>query len=362
MPSAFVVLDDLPLSPNGKLDRRALPRAGRRRGRARRLRRARGPTPSGHWREIWAIVLGVEQIGVDDDFFALGGDSILSFRALSLGPGGFRLGAVRPGGVRCPTISRLAALLPGSPCADAAGGSRAAGAGSRRIATLAAVAGTATVVVPGRADARLATEYNTGIGLRLSRSAGHRRRCASVLAALAARHESLRTTFAHRRRSGARSSLAVATLRCGCWTWRTDRAATTSSTGLLAESTARRFDLRRGPLIRVRLVRLRTDDHVLLLDQHHIVTDGWSVGILVEELAELYGARRRSTAADLPELPIQYPDFAVWQRERPSDERCCNEQLDYWQRRARAASRPLDLPTDRPRPRGAHDVRRGAPP
>ena len=107
-------------------------------------------------------------------------------------------------------------------------------------------------------------------------------------------------------------------------------------------------------------MRLAQDDHVLLLNQHHIVTDGWSVRILVDELAELYGAQRRNTAATLAELPIQYPDFAVWQRERLSDV-VLQQPLDYWKRQL-AGIEPLELPTDRPRPPVRSDVRRGAPP
>ena len=108
------------------------------------------------------------------------------------------------------------------------------------------------------------------------------------------------------------------------------------------------FDLRHGPLTRAVLVSLGEEDHVLMLSQHHIVTDGWSVGVLVDELGDLYGAAVRGGPFVLPQLSIQYPDFAVWQRERLSSP-VLERDLDYWKRKL-AGIEPLELPTDRPRP------------
>jgi len=111
----------------------------------------------------------------------------------------------------------------------------------------------------------------------------------------------------------------------------------------------RRFDLARGPLWSVRLLRLSADEHVLLLTMHHIISDGWSMGILVREVAALYEAHRSGTSAALAELPIQYADYAVWQREYLSGE-VLEQQLAYWTKQLAGAPPVFELPSDRPRP------------
>ncbi|HKR49071.1 MAG TPA: amino acid adenylation domain-containing protein, partial [Pseudonocardiaceae bacterium] len=336
VPSAFVTVDRLPLSPNGKLDRRALPAPD-----ASDAGDVAPRTPTERAvAEIWGRVLGMAQVGVEDDFFALGGDSILSFRVLSLIREVF--GAELPARAvfDAPTIARLAQLLVDQPGSD-----------PERIT--AAVRGEVVALSP--AQQRLwflddltsgGTEYNTGVGLRLSATVDlDAVRCA--LAALSDRHESLRTTFDTVDGRGvqvvaARGEIPLRVLDL------TDHRPDGTLDRALAQELGTPFDLRRGPLTRVLLVRLAPDDHVLLLNQHHIVTDGWSVRILVAELAELYRAAVSGTAATLVELPIQYPDFAVWQRARLADA-ALDEHLEYWKRRL-AGVEPLELPTDRPRP------------
>jgi hypothetical protein len=116
------------------------------------------------------------------------------------------------------------------------------------------------------------------------------------------------------------------------------------------------FDLSRGPLMRSALLKLSETEHVLLLTMHHIVSDGWSMGVLVKEVAELYEARVAGKPSPLPELPIQYADFAVWQREWLRD-RVLEEQLSYWRRQLAGAPSVLELPVDyatEPSSRGAH--------
>ncbi|MGH3777952.1 MAG: amino acid adenylation domain-containing protein [Pseudonocardiaceae bacterium] len=339
VPAAFVHLDAFPLSAHGKLDRRALPAP---------------PTDGGEpgWvaprtetervlARIWADVLGVRTVGVEDDFFALGGDSILSFRALSRIREAFgsELSARTVFDTR--TIARLAELL-----------SQHSGSDSTARIT----AATRQYAMPlSSAQQRLwflddltsgGTEYNTGIGLRLSGPVDPEA-LRSAMAGLSSRHESLRTTFDTIDGRGVQIVAAAGEIPLRVLDLAQDR-----SDGALDRALAQElrtpFDLRRGPLTRVLLVRLADDDHVLLLNQHHIVTDGWSVRILVDELAELYDAARRSVVATLPELPIHYSDFAVWQRERLSDS-ALEPHLDYWKRQL-AGVEVLELPTDRPRP------------
>src|SRR5918998_514818 len=188
--------------------------------------------------------------------------------------------------------------------------------------------------------------YNSALSLRLT---GHLNvpALSGVLEALLDRHESLRTTFDEVDGMGVqvvRSSYALPVPQV-------DLTGSSPSgpdvDGLLSEEWSRPFDLREGPLFRALLVRLSDCEHVLLLTAHHIITDGWSMRVLVEELGTLYDAALLGEDAALPLLPLQYGDFAVWQRTRLSDP-ALDGQLDYWKRQLAGIS-PLELPTDRPR-------------
>ncbi|WP_460455226.1 condensation domain-containing protein, partial [Arenimonas aestuarii] len=124
---------------------------------------------------------------------------------------------------------------------------------------------------------------------------------------------------------------------------------TQAALALAADEADQPFDLERGPLIRGRLLRLADDHHHLLLTQHHILSDGWSLGVLTRELGALYDAFAQGQPDPLPPLPVQYADYAVWQRRHVSGERL-QAQADYWRRQLADAPARLDLPTDRPRP------------
>jgi amino acid adenylation domain-containing protein/non-ribosomal peptide synthase protein (TIGR01720 family) len=126
---------------------------------------------------------------------------------------------------------------------------------------------------------------------------------------------------------------------------------------LVLEEAQRPFDLAEGPLIRTRLLRLSDEDNILLLTMHHIVTDGWSLGVLYRELTALYGAYSKAQSSPLPDLPIQYADFATWQREWLQGE-VLENQLSYWRKQLAGAPAVLELPTDHPRP--AEQTSRGA--
>src|SRR5262249_8298109 len=118
---------------------------------------------------------------------------------------------------------------------------------------------------------------------------------------------------------------------------------------LAAEEARKPFNLGEGPLLRVTLLRLAGDDHVMLITMHHIISDGWSIKVLIGELGELYEAYANDREVTLPELPIQYADFAAWQRGWLQGERL-EEQLSYWRTQLSDAPPLLELPTDRPRP------------
>ncbi|WP_290059537.1 non-ribosomal peptide synthase/polyketide synthase [Amycolatopsis solani] len=325
VPTAYVSLDAVPLTRHGKVDRRALPAPGR--DTAAGFVAPRTDTER-RLAEIWAGVLGVERVGVTDSFFELGGDSLLSMRITSRVRA--ELGAeVSPRVLfTAPTLGAFAAALP---------------AGRSTVDPIPVVARDGALPL-SFAQQRLwfldefepgGTEYlsPTALLLRGDLDVEALRR---ALDTLVARHESLRTTFEAVDGRGAqfvREPYAV------------ELPVEDFTEEALAREALRPFDLRTGPLLRARLFRRGPGEHVLLLALHHIVTDGWSAGVLATELDLGYAAHVRGEEPDLPPLPVQYADFASWQRDRPEPA----EELDFWRDRL-AGPAPLELPTDRPRP------------
>ncbi|HLL48050.1 MAG TPA: condensation domain-containing protein, partial [Longimicrobiaceae bacterium] len=165
------------------------------------------------------------------------------------------------------------------------------------------------------------------------------------------RHESLRTVVAERAGEPEQVVAPAAELRLAVEGLGGLPAAEREAAARrrVREESERPFDLERGPLFRALLLRLGAEEHVLVLCVHHVVSDGWSMGVLFGELSALYGAFARGEPSPLAELPIQYADYAVWQREHLSGE-VLERQLAYWTRRLAGAPSLLELPTDRPRP------------
>ncbi|MDT7711940.1 MAG: hypothetical protein QOG46_629, partial [Pseudonocardiales bacterium] len=160
--------------------------------------------------------------------------------------------------------------------------------------------------------------YNSGLAVRL-RGPLQVQALTLALRELVARHESLRTTFDEV--DGRGIQVVHATLDMTLPVVELPEASASTDAALdevLSAEYGRPFDLRQGPLFRALLVRLAEHEHVLLLTAHHIVTDGWSMGVLIEELGALYSAASQRRSAELPELPAQYADFASWQRNRPA--------------------------------------------
>jgi amino acid adenylation domain-containing protein len=343
VPAAFITLDKFPLTPNGKLDRRALPAPDQ-----NASPRADYMPPQNDVEralaQIWSEVLEVQQVGIEDNFFELGGDSLLSFRVLSRICERFGVNLSARAVFDAPTIAQLVDRLP---TAHTAGDSDKIIPVSRDSALPLSPAQQRLWLIDQFAPG--GSEYNTGVGLRLCGVLDFDA-LRAALDALTGRHESLRTTFHMVDGHGVQKVAA-----CGQIPMRVvDLSAINSSSQrcaaldeVLTKELSLPFDLQRGPLTRAVLVRIADDDHVLLLSQHHIITDGWSTEVLVDELAILYGAAR-GTPVKLPELRIQYADFAVWQRERLSDP-ALEPHLGYWTRKL-AGIEPLELPTDRPRP------------
>ncbi|HYH78313.1 MAG TPA: amino acid adenylation domain-containing protein, partial [Longimicrobium sp.] len=343
VPSAFVLLDALPLTANGKLDRKALP-APEGDAYARRSYEAPLGEVEAALAGIWGEVLGVGRVGRWDHFFELGGHSLLATRVVSRVRELFGVELPLRALFERPTIAELAKAVEemrraGLPVLPPVVPVERTGAlplsfAQQRLWFLEQMGG-------------LGSAYHAAERLRL-RGALDRAALARALDGIVARHEALRTTFTEV--DGAPEQ-RIAPAEVGFHLVELDLAGSPDADlhRVMAEEARAPFDLRRGPLIRGRLVCLADDDHVLLLTMHHIVTDGWSMGVLFDELSALYAAHREGRDAQLAALPVQYADYAAWQR-RWMERDVLREQAEYWTRTLAGAPRLLELPTDRPRP------------
>ncbi|HEY0738045.1 MAG TPA: amino acid adenylation domain-containing protein [Herpetosiphonaceae bacterium] len=350
IPSAFVLLDAFPLTPNEKVDRQALPvpdlaqlmPVGE-------LVAPRTPTEE-LLAGIWAGTLGLSQIGMDDHFFELGGHSLLATQVLSRVRETFQVELPLHSFFAAPTIAELASVI------DA--GSRHA---SESLTPIPRAARTSDLPL-SFAQRRLwfleqleahGAAYNIPLALHISGSLNIEALRRS-LNTIVARHEALRTVFVAR--DGEPVQVIVPEM-CIDLPVRdlpspveVEREAAIQE--FVNEAAQRRFDLQTGPLLRAAVLRIGPDAHVLALTLHHIVADGWSLGVLLAELATVYRALLdEDTPPDesLPPLPIQYADYAVWQRDWLQGD-VLEHQLAYWQQHIDGAPTTLNLPTDRPRP------------
>ncbi|MCP3144885.1 non-ribosomal peptide synthetase [Pyxidicoccus xibeiensis] len=346
VPSAFVVLGALPLTPNGKVDRRALPHPDSVGAVARREEHVAPRTPvEAQLAVLVGQVLRVQRVGVHDGFFELGGHSLLATQLLSR--------IHHELGVELP----LRALFEGPTVADLA--RRIEGVRhepSRSVPALTRVSRDAPIPL-SYSQERLwklfklnptSTAYNQPGAYRFSGAldvdALH-----AALQALVDRHDSLRTTFTEE--AGRPVQKVAPTLRfdLGRVDLRGRADGRVEVLRRLAEEARRPFDLTRGPLIRSTLFCLEDDEHLLLFSKHHILSDGWSEGILTREVGLLYTAFSTGATPALPPLKVQYPDFAAWQRGWLTG-RELETRLGYWRVALAGAPTLLDFPTDKPRP------------
>ncbi|MGA4225354.1 amino acid adenylation domain-containing protein, partial [Ralstonia nicotianae] len=342
VPAAYVRLERLPLTPNGKLDRKELPAPE---GQA--YASTAYEAPQGEVEValagIWQTLLGVERVGRHDDFFALGGHSLQAVRLVAQVRTqlGAELGLTEL--FAQPSLSAVAQAivrgrgraLPAITVADR-GEALPLSFAQQRLWFLAQMEGGSEA-------------YHIPVGLRLKGELDEDALRRS-LDRIVARHEALRTRFVAE--DGQAVQLIVPadvglTLE---WVDLSTEEASEHQLGLQAEAEARTpFDLEQGPLIRGRLVKLGEQEHVLLITMHHIVSDGWSQGVLARELGMLYEAYRSGGEDPLPALPIQYADYAVWQR-RWLEGGELQRQGTYWEQALAGAPTLLSLPTDRARP------------
>ncbi|MEV5731588.1 amino acid adenylation domain-containing protein, partial [Streptomyces pharetrae] len=343
VPSAFVVLDAMPLTPNGKLNRRALPAPdyGLDTPGGRAARSPREEILCG----LFAETLGLESVSIDDDFFQLGGHSLLATKLVS------RVRSVLDAELavrqvfEAPTVAELTTALDRS-----ANGRTPLRATAERPERLPLSLAQQRLWFLHQFEGPSAT-YNVPVALRLS-GALDVEALRRALADVVARHESLRTVFAEDAEGAYQVVLDAARA-----TESELQVVTVDTDGLdeeLKRATRTPCDLTRDLPFRAWLFELGNEDHVLLAVVHHIAGDAWSMGPLARDLSAAYAARTAGKAPSTEPLPVQYADYSLWQRELlgseddPGSE--ISRQLGYWTQALAGLPEELTLPFDRPRP------------
>ena len=348
VPNLFVALEQLPLTANGKVDTRKLPSPESGSNLATQNYTSPRTETERMLCGIWSNVLKIEQVGIHDNFFEVGGHSLLATQLVSQMREVFGVEIALRTIFETPTVAGLAQQI------------ETARATEKELQ--------APAILPVSRDGNLplafaqqrlwfldqletsSSLYNIATARRLK---GRLNVSALVqsLNEIVRRHESLRTTFALLEEQplqliseAADFNLTVLDLS------QLGESEANAEAQRHANAEARQpFDLAQGPLFRARLLKLGAEEHVLLLTLHHIISDGWSIGILFRELAVLYNAFCAEEPAPLAELTVQYADYAAWQRHYLQGE-VLERELEYWKEQLQGAPAVLELPTDRPRP------------
>ncbi|HZO24155.1 MAG TPA: amino acid adenylation domain-containing protein, partial [Steroidobacteraceae bacterium] len=345
VPAAYVRLEQLPLTPSGKLDRRSLPSPDASAYAAPEYEAPQGPMET-TMAAIWGELLEVDRIGRHDDFFERGGHSLLMLKLVMRLQQAFGLDVKITDVFEHPVLADLARAL------QNARGQRAilppitrADRRQRLPLTFAQQRLWFLAQMEGGSDA-----YNLSFGMRLEGQLNYAA-LRRALDRIIARHESLRTTFTFEDGTPAQRIAPIEESRFHLvehdlsrdpgWKMRVLQ--------LEQEEARQSFDFVRGPLIRGLLIRFSDRTHVLRISLHHVICDGWSLRVVRREIAALYDAFSNDQPDPLPELPIQHADFAVWQRQWSGGD-VLGRQGEYWKARLAGAPALLELPTDHPRP------------
>ncbi|HEV2679455.1 MAG TPA: condensation domain-containing protein, partial [Rhodanobacter sp.] len=344
VPEYFVALDAMPLTANGKVERKALPAPDM----AQREAEYVAPcTPTEQsLADIWADLLQVDKVGIHDDFFALGGHSLLATQLMSRIGTIFQVKVSLRAIFEAPILADMAAIVAqataelaatSQPPVEPLGEAFPLSFAQQRLWFLDQLEGQSST-------------YNIPLAIRLKGQL-NRQALQGALNDVVHRHDALRAYFGSAdgtpvQRIMPRLDLVLALndLRHSAPQERAARAHR-----LTLDETRIPFDLQTGPLIRGSLLQLEEQEYLLLLTMHHIASDGWSMGILVREVSALYASHALGTPSSLPELPMRYVDFSRWQRQWLSGD-VLERQLNYWRKQLAGSPTLLTLPTDRPRP------------
>jgi acyl carrier protein len=338
VPHRFLFLDAYPLTPNGKVDRKALPDPAKFALSSDNYVPPRTPIEEALV-TIWENLLNVPRVGIEDNFFELGGHSLLATQLVSRLRQTLNVELPLRSLFEAGTVAALAKVV--TQAQDAPVAPRIQVVDSTEAKPLSF--SQQRLWVLDQLEPNL-TAYHIPAVIRLEGTLD----TATLQAAfnqLMDRHDSLRTTFAVNPEGDPVQVVHEAVPLAMPVT----AVPEADVPELLKEIVNRPFDLTTPPLLRVELLQVQPDNHLLVIVIHHIISDGWSMNVLVQEIATLYHAFRAGQPNPLPALPIQYPDFAAWQRSWLQGE-VLEQQLSYWQQRLAGAPATLDLPTDFPRP------------
>ncbi|HYG08782.1 MAG TPA: amino acid adenylation domain-containing protein, partial [Pyrinomonadaceae bacterium] len=330
IPSSFAVLKALPLTPNGKVDRKTLSalQSG-----TQNVDQSTGGQPRTPVEEllcaIMSEVLGVERVGIHDNFFELGGHSLLATQVVSRIQKVFDVNVPLRLIFEFPNIAGLAGRVEELLAGDASAGSRSPIEKTPREGNLALSFAQQRLWFLDQMETGNVF-YNIAVAVRLSGllDVGA---LEDALNEIIRRHESLRTIFVSD--NGQPAQLIMPSLKLSLEVEDLSRTPVSEQETLaqqyIAGEVRQSFDLARGPLVRVGLLRLSEREHVAVLVMHHIISDGWSMSVFVRELSALYATYKEGGRAELEELPLQYADFALWQRHYLRG-LTLSRQLSYW--------------------------------
>lgn len=347
IPSDFVMLPSLPLTPNGKVDRRALLALKQSEADALEATRiARTPTEQ-LLIAMWSEILGT-QVGPESNFFESGGNSLLATASIARVRKVFKVELPLRSLFDAPTVvgfsNKIEAAIMESEGLTAPPITRAPEASLKRLSFA-----QQRLWVVNQMDSD-GWAYNLPTALRIDgpfqAEAFH-----AALNEITRRHEVLRTTFDVVGNEPAQMVCSAQPIKLPVidLSRLTDDELEAEIRRLAFKESRRVFDLQKGPLLRIHQLKCNDQTNIILLTMHHIISDGWSAGLLISEMTSLYNAYKRGEASTLPELPVQYADFAHWQREWLQGD-VMEKQLSYWKAELAGAPLSLKLPLDKPRP------------
>lgn len=348
VPSVFVTLEKMPLTQNGKIDRRALPPPTKAGATSSHEFVAPRNQTEGVVAAIWSNLLDVERVGVCDNFFDLGGHSLLATRFVSRLRESLQVELPLKAVFLFPTIAELAPRIDNLQ-REQSGGQIPAIQRLDRTQPLPLSFAQLRLWLLNQIDSSSAA-YNISGGMRLSGSLNFYALQQS-LNEITRRHDILRTGFTSIGDQPCQliDSEIVLTIPIVDLQALSESECDAEVSRLIREEGQLPFDLEKPPLLRVSLLRINTEEHILLLTAHHIVFDGWSIEVFINELASLFAAFSSGKPSALAELPIQYGDYAAWQRKWLTDE-ALESQRSFWKKQLGGKLPVLDLPADRPRP------------
>ncbi len=367
VPSGYVILDEFPKTQNGKINRRALPEPSddQMRGTGTEYVAPETETEK-QLAEIWIQVLGINQVGVNDNIFELGGHSLLFARIIAHIQETFNIKLSLDAIFNAPTVARLAAQIDTLQGKTQTTGEQAPTIQIDREAygvpiTIEEDGETREVIGYPLSHAQLRlwfvdqleadrAHFNIPSAFRMK---GNLDIAALEMSLndLVVRHESLRTIF--RANEGDPLQIVREAVAIDCPITDLTTAAEIDREEemlrLLVAEAKRPFDLRVGPLLRTSIIKMAADEHVLLVNMHHIISDGWSIDVYLSELAAIYKAHLTGKAPEIAPLPVQYIEFAQWHNEFAEGAEL-EKQLAYWEEKLTGAMPVLELPTDHQRP------------